>query len=395
MIFETLKLNDEISVGKNSFLLEKNLKKFREIMEYKDMEYNSYFKSMFNKEYDNCQKESFDLQNKNKSLKNSLSNTDREKQLFISKINDQNSNLSIISFLKNHFHLKNEIYKKLQKEFFLNKYLMLPILEDLIDFAKMLKAKVFLIKKNIESSNSNSNMNKNLLIDFLREENFKKINNLLNLFDTNNLNQLIDLMQKSNIEQDEQKELFQNIFNKFQDSGIYQDLIKKCILYNIEPKSALFIKDYEFLLNDLKNQNHQFKKFIYCSENIILLKHFSINTFLKNYKNDSENLRRIDKIIKLLNLLISKFEKKINFINNQFDYISHNISGSNSYLEKQVRLFENNEESMKKEISFLEEESSQIKSHEQFIKESEYFQNIISIKDKICANTSIYFFLNL
>lgn len=328
------------------------------------------------------------LNNKAKAIKNTLSQAKDEKNHHDLKIKNQRINLEIIKFTKDHFINKLKFFNKIQKRFFLNKYLLLPILEDLIDFTKYLKAHILLLKRNHALSDKKET-NK-IISDFLQNETFKKLNKNLNLIEQENiiaLENYTNQPENKNTSEDFLKSKSTNHFN-------FPIASKKCLFYRLESYSDLYFNINEFLIKNLNDYKQKYKHIIYCSGYLSLLRYFSLN-FNKDYLSGKWSSKRLDKIHKMLKLIVAKFESKVDSINKKFEEISHKFTGSNTYLNNQIKFFQEKEEKIEKEITLIKEESFASKAEEDYTIETKYIQDLISFKSQLAKAESKIFYFNL
>ncbi len=309
-----------------------------------------------------------------------LSNLNKERYLSSSFIEKKKIHLDINNFIKHHFIIKSEFFKKIAKNFYENKYILIPIFEDLLDFARLIKVYSYSIK-NISSDGNKLEI---LFLELFENINFKKINDSLNIFEKETLNEYILLLKKAKFD----KNIYiQNNFKIIQENIF--DFSKKCIQYNLDPKLINLIKVNDFNL-ELKNNNQKTKKIVYCSNNIILLKYF----LLKIFDRENRFISKIDDIIKLIKAIAESLNKKIIFINEEFNFITQNVSGSKSYFENQINLYLSKEKTFKNEIEILENNFIDMNPEIEYEKEYMYLENIISVKNQICLNKGILYDLS-
>jgi len=374
-----LRLDYDLSNGKNLLTVERNLEKFKNIIEIKKKILNGFTENSFYEE-DLCFNEINFLKNKKNSLAQNLSNLNKERYLSSSFIEKKKIHLDINNFIKHHFIIKSEFFKKIAKNFYENKYILIPIFEDLLDFARLIKVYSYSIK-NISSDGNKLEI---LFLELFENINFKKINDSLNIFEKETLNEYILLLKKAKFD----KNIYiQNNFKIIQENIF--DFSKKCIQYNLDPKLINLIKVNDFNL-ELKNNNQKTKKIVYCSNNIILLKYF----LLKIFDRENRFISKIDDIIKLIKAIAESLNKKIIFINEEFNFITQNVSGSKSYFENQINLYLSKEKTFKNEIEILENNFIDMNPEIEYEKEYMYLENIISVKNQICLNKGILYDLS-
>jgi len=323
------------------------------------------------------------LKNKVGQLKYNLSQANNEKYNQDLKIKYHRMNLEITKFIKNHYKNKLDLLNKFKKNFFFDKYLLLPILENLIDFTKYLKAHILLLKRNY---GSNKNELTRIIMDFFHNENFKKLNKILNLLEPENIYLLknsLDNHMKDKSNSEDFLKMKENDFNIFASS-------KKCILVNLESYSNIYLNFNDYIKINLNDNMQINKKLAYCSEYLSLLRYFSLN-FNEDFNKTKWNLKSLDKINNILKYIKLKFLQKIDSINKQFEEISLKFSGSNTYLDNQVKYFQNKEDEITKNISFIEEESINL-DHDRSI-ENNLIEDIIAFKNELAQNESKNFSL--
>ncbi len=329
------------------------------------------------------------LNNKAKALKNTLFQVKNEKNSDYLKIKNQKMNLEIIKFTKDHYRKKFHLFKKIQKRFFLNKYLLLPILEDLVDFTKYLRVHILILKKNHGLSDKKE-INK-VITDFFENNKFKNLNRKLNLIESENVILLENYLKN---QKEEKKDSESFLKSEAANDLNFTFTSRKCLTLSLESYSKIYLNVHEFLKKNLNDYKQQYKRIVYCSEYLSLLKYFSLN-FNKDFHQDKWRPKALGNIYTMFKKIELKFKQKIDSINKQFSEMTRKFSGSNAYLNNQIKYFQDKEEEIKKKTTLIEEGSSASKAQQEVLSEINFLQDIISFKTQISQAESNFFFLLL
>jgi len=383
-MLETLQI-DYVLKDKNLLALEKLFNTFNEIIEIKVREH-SYFSQYFSHLNDKCQNQIFELKNKAKAIKNVFSQTNLEKIKNDLNIKNHKMNLDVIRSMKKHFSDKADLFTKFQKKFFINNYLLLPLLQDLIDFTKYINAHTLILKRNYLSKDKKETHK--MISEFFQNQRFRNLNKNLNLIESDSLIAVESYIESQNEDKGSSQEFLKstNTINLNLSS-------KKCINFSLESYSNSFLNVDEFFKRNFNNNTNkkQFQRIIYCSDYIAVLRYFSLN-FNKDFIEEKWNLNGLDRIYRLLKLIEKSFEEKIDLINKQFEDITNKFSGSNSYLRIQINNLQDKEEEIIKEIKLIDEAffSSTKQQENEF--EIKYLEDLIDFRTQYLKSEGSFLF---
>lgn len=353
--------------------IEKSFIYFSKILDFKSLQ-NLNFSEYVSNNINKCHSDLLYFKNESLMHKKNIYQENNEKLNNELKIKEQKKSLDLIKFTKNHFMNYSNLLSQIQQKFFSNKYLLLPVLEELIEFTKYIKAHFLLLKRNHQSEKKEK---LNLISDFFNNEMFINLNKNLNLFEPEN----IMFIQNSLKKQSNNKNYAEN-FLQLKESKYYSKLLssKKCIIIKSESDSNYYFEDV--LKKNIKDVG---KKTIYCSKYLTLLKYFALK-FNLEYYNDIWRLESLNKVIDMIKFIKSDFEHKIDLINQQFNAITLKFSSSKNYIAEQIKFFQSIEYEILKEISVLEENSIISNSGKDYEIENELLEDVISYKTQIMKN---------
>ena len=117
--------------------LKKALENYDKIIEYKINKFN-LIKIQEDEKSEMCKIEISEYKKKLYKNQNLKEKIELEKDNLINIINEKKSLLNINDFIINSLIRKNQTFFEMQKKFYLNNYLSIPILEGLIDYSNFL-----------------------------------------------------------------------------------------------------------------------------------------------------------------------------------------------------------------------------------------------------------------
>jgi hypothetical protein len=349
------------------------MKKYELIMQNKFNEFNqsdNHENSLLKK----CFSESFNYKEKKLKIEKLKKNFLNDKFFFEKHLANLKYIMKTNKFIIEFFSKKQKFLNFIQKKFYLNNFLTIPLKEKLIEYIEFYISEILSSKQNFHQKEKIFDF----FFNFISNKKFENLNKDLNLIDKDLHEIFKKILKKEKLLRNKKK--FQN--------ELIEEFKKTCIIFDYEKYNEIYVNNNQAVKKIISENFPNLKKLNFCSNEIILIKFFTLRIFnlkfLKKNLISNSYVIFFEKILVLLKKIKKIIENQIEKTSEEFNLFNEKFSGKFDYINNQIKLFKEKENFYIKEILRIKEKLNLLKNYDTNENEIKLFDNVFESKKSYC-----------